>query len=73
MAILEAGVDDAIAILALPGLAAPYRRRERVIRSCPNRGSTFRLPADYRPTTGRLLGAGLLKRHERWTTGPLPG
>jgi len=70
--ILDAGFEDAIAVLALPEpyrvrlrttnaqerLNEELRRRERVIRIFPNRASAL-----------RLLGALLLEWDEQWATG----
>jgi transposase-like protein len=72
MAILEAGFDDATAVLALPEpyrrrlrtsngmerLNEEVRRRERVIRIFPNRESAI-----------RLLGSLLMEHDEVWSTG----
>ncbi len=72
LAILEDGLEDALAVLQLPELLrqrlrtthgverlnAAIRRRERVIRIFPNRDSAV-----------RLLGALLLEQHEVWATG----
>ncbi|MHB1842504.1 MAG: IS256 family transposase [Sulfobacillus sp.] len=69
---LEAGFDDAVAVLALPEpyrrllrttnglerLNEEIRRRERVIRIFPNQASAL-----------RLLGALLMEQDEVWTTG----
>ncbi|GAB6933377.1 hypothetical protein JCM14719A_17300 [Calditerricola satsumensis] len=70
MAVLEAGFEDATAVLALPEkyrkrlrttnalerLNEEIRRRERVIRIFPNRESAL-----------RLLGALLMEIDEKWT------
>jgi putative transposase len=72
VATLERGFDAATAVLALPApyrkrlrttngverLHEEMRRRERVIRSFPNRDSVL-----------RLVGALLLEQDEVWTTG----
>jgi putative transposase len=72
VAVLEAGVDDATAVLALPEpyrtrlrttnsqerLNEEIRRRERVIRIFPNRESAL-----------RLLGALLMEYDEQWSSG----
>lgn len=69
---LEAGFDDATAILALPEkyrrrlrttnmlerFIEEIRRREKVIRIFPNRASAY-----------RLVGALCAERHEEWSTG----
>jgi transposase-like protein len=69
---LEAGLEDAIAVLALPAkyrrrlrttnivdrLIEEIRRRERVIRIFPNSASAH-----------RLIGALLQEQHEEWLTG----
>jgi transposase-like protein len=69
---LEAGLEDAIAVLALPAkyrrrlrttnmverLIEEIRRRERVIRIFPNSASAH-----------RLVGALLQEQHEEWLTG----
>lgn len=70
--VLEQGVEDATAVLALPDkyrkrlrttnslerLIEEVRRRERVIRIFPNERSAW-----------RLLGAFLAEVHEEWSTG----
>src|SRR5260221_13553975 len=72
METLEAGFDDASAVLVLPEpsrrrlrtsnamerLNEEVRRRERVIRIFPSRASAL-----------RLLGAVLLEQDEHWTSG----
>ena len=72
MAILEAGFDDAIAVLALPEkyrkrlrttngverLNEEVRRREKVIRIFPNRASAL-----------RLIGALLMEIDDKWASG----
>ena len=70
--VLERGFFDATAVLALPAkyrrrlgttnmlerLIQKVRRREKVIRIFPNRGSAW-----------RLVGALLAETHEEWSTG----
>ena len=72
LAILKENLEDATAVLALPGkyrrrlrttnmierLIEEVRRREKVIRIFPNMGSAW-----------RLIGAVLAERHEEWSTG----
>jgi len=72
MNILEAGIDDALAVLVYPEplrrrlrttngverLNEEIRRRERVIRIFPNRNSAL-----------RLIGALLIEQDEVWTSG----
>lgn len=72
MSILEAGIEDAMAVLSLPEkyrkrlrttnslerLNEEVRRRERVIRIFPNRASAL-----------RLLGALLMEVDEKWASG----
>jgi putative transposase len=72
LAILEEGLEDALAILSLPEkyrvrlrttngmerLNEEIRRRERVIRIFPNEASAL-----------RLIGALLAEHHEVWSTG----
>ena len=72
MSVLEAGFDDATAVLAFPEryrrrlrttnsverLNAEIRRRERVIRIFPNRDSVV-----------RLMGALLMEVDEKWSSG----
>ncbi len=69
---LDRGLEDAIAVLALPGyyrrklrttnsverLNEEIRRRERVIRIFPNRASAV-----------RMVGALLIEQHEEWSEG----
>jgi transposase-like protein len=70
--VLEDGLFDATAVLALPGkyrrrlrtsnmlerLIQEVRRREKVIRIFPNKDSAW-----------RLVGALLAEKHEEWSTG----
>ena len=70
--VLEDGIFDATAVLALPGkyrrrlrtsnmlerLIQEVRRREKVIRIFPNKESAW-----------RLVGALLAEKHEEWSTG----
>jgi len=72
LAILEDGLFDATAVLALPNkyrrrlrttnmlerLIQEIRRREKVIRIFPGKGSAW-----------RLIGALLAEKHEEWSTG----
>ena len=72
LAILEEGLEDALAVLSLPEkyrvrlrttngmerLNEEIRRRERVIRIFPNEASAL-----------RLIGALLAEQHESWSTG----
>jgi transposase-like protein len=72
LAILEEGLEDALAVLSLPEkyrvrlrttngmerLKEEMRRRERVIRIFPNEASAL-----------RLIGALLAEQHEVWSTG----
>lgn len=72
LAILEEGLEDALAVLSLPEkyrirlrttngmerLNEEIGRRERVIRSFPNEASAL-----------RLIGALLAEQHEVWSTG----
>jgi putative transposase len=72
LTILEEGLEDALAVLALPEqyrvrlrttngmerLNEEIRRRERVIRIFPNEASAL-----------RLIGALLAEQHEVWSTG----
>lgn len=70
--VLEAGLEDAIAVLVLPAkyrrrlrttnmlerLNEELRRRERVIRIFPNTASAL-----------RMIGALLVEQHEKWISG----
>jgi len=72
ISVLESSFDDVTAVLSLPEkyrkrlrttngmerLNEEIRRRERVIRICPNRGSVI-----------RLVGALLMEMDEMWQTG----
>jgi len=72
LAILKENLEDATAVLALPGkyrrrlhttnmierLIEEVRRREKVIRIFPNMESAW-----------RLIGAVLAEKHEEWSTG----
>lgn len=70
--ILEAGLEDAIAVLALP---EKYRKRlrstnmlERLIEEARRRERVIRIFPDER-SPWRLLGALLAEQHELWITG----
>ena len=69
---LEAGLEDAIAVLALP---QPYRKRlrttnmlERLIQEVRRREKVIRIFPNER-SAWRLLGAVLAEQHEEWSTG----